>query len=50
MRFEPECKHGANAGLDIARERLAKIQEKYPKITTADLWSLAGLLYFLLIK
>jgi cytochrome c peroxidase len=51
MRFEPECKHGANAvsksnnrlqGLEVARARMDKIKEMYPKLTYADLWSLAG--------
>jgi cytochrome c peroxidase len=43
MRFEPESKHGANAGLDIARAKMEKIKKMYPKISYADLWSLGGL-------
>jgi cytochrome c peroxidase len=42
MRYEPESTHGANAGLAVARDRLEAIKKKYPAITYADLWSLAG--------
>jgi len=42
MRYEPESKWGANAGLHYAREKLEAIKKKYPGITYADLWSLAG--------
>jgi len=42
MRFEPESKHGANAGLHVAREKLEKIKKKYPGLSYADLWTLAG--------
>jgi len=42
MRFEPESKDGANAGLQHARERLEKIKKKYPGISYGDLWTLAG--------
>lgn len=42
MRFEPESKHGANAGLHIAREKLEKIKQKFPGISYGDLWTLAG--------
>lgn len=42
MRFPPESGHAANAGLKIARERLEKIKAKYPGLSYADLWTLAG--------
>jgi cytochrome c peroxidase len=42
MRFEPESADGANAGLALARDLLEPIKEKYPKISYADLWTLAG--------
>jgi len=42
MRFSPECDHGANAGLKIARDLLEPIKKKYPNISYADLWTLAG--------
>jgi len=42
MRFSPECDDGANAGLDKARAFLAPLKAKYPNISHADLWSLAG--------
>ena len=42
MRFEPESKDGANAGLDLARAKLEQIKEKYPEISYADLWILAS--------
>jgi catalase (peroxidase I) len=42
MRFHPESAHGANAGLAIARDRLEKVKAKYPGLSYADLWTLAG--------
>ncbi|KAJ3137647.1 L-ascorbate peroxidase 3 [Irineochytrium annulatum] len=42
MKFNPISSHGANNGLGIARELLAPIGAKYPAISTADLWQLAG--------
>jgi len=42
MRFDPESKHGANAGLDIARSRLERVKQLFPKLSHADMWSLAG--------
>ena len=42
MRFKPECDHGGNAGLGIARGLLEPIKVKYPNITYADLYILAG--------
>jgi cytochrome c peroxidase len=42
MRFCPEKHHGANAGLQVARDLLEPIKAKYPAISYADLWTLAG--------
>jgi len=42
MRFEPECSWGANAGLEKARAILEPIKAKFPWISYADLWTLAG--------
>jgi len=42
MRYGPESLHGANAGLAIARDRLEKVKAKYPGLSYADLWTLAG--------
>lgn len=43
MRFEPECKHNANKGLEVAREKLEAIKQEYPWVTYGDLWTLAGI-------
>lgn len=42
MRFPAESGHGANAGLNVARDYLEKIHQKYPWISYGDLWTLAG--------
>jgi len=42
MRFEPESKHGANAGLHIARQKLEKVKAQFPWISYGDLWTLGG--------
>lgn len=42
MRFSPESDHGANAGLHLARNALEPIKEKFPALSYADLWTLAG--------
>ena len=42
MRFSPECQHGANAGLQKARDLLEPIKAKHPNLSYADLWSLAA--------
>ena len=42
MRFDPEASHGANAGLGIARSLLEPIKKKFPWISYADLYTLAG--------
>lgn len=42
MRFEPEAKHGANNGLNVARELLEDVKKEFPWISYGDLWTLAG--------
>lgn len=42
MRFAPEGGHGANAGLQNARNFLEPIKEAFPWISYSDLWTLAG--------
>lgn len=42
MRWSPEADWGANAGLHIARQLLEPIKAKYPGLSYADLWTLAG--------
>jgi len=42
MRFEPESKHGANAGLGVARGLLDGIKKKHPNVTYSDLWQFAA--------
>jgi cytochrome c peroxidase len=42
MRFSPESDWGANAGLKKARDFLEPIKAKYPKLSYADLWTLAA--------
>jgi cytochrome c peroxidase len=42
MRFSPEREYGGNAGLGIARDFLEPVKAKYPGISYADLWTLAG--------
>ena len=42
MRFEPECKWGANAGLAVAREALEPVKAKFPDLTYGDLYTYAG--------
>ena len=42
MRFEPEARHGANAGLNIARDLMEKVKAEFPWISYGDLWTLAG--------
>jgi cytochrome c peroxidase len=42
MRFSPESDHGANVGLNHAREKLEPIKKQNPDISYSDLWSLAG--------
>jgi hypothetical protein len=42
MRFEPEISDGANAGLDMMMMILKPVKLKYPNLSYADLWTLAG--------
>mmetsp|Transcript_5442 Transcript_5442/g.6638 ORF Transcript_5442/g.6638 Transcript_5442/m.6638 type:complete len:239 (-) Transcript_5442:20-736(-) len=42
MRFKPESTDGANAGLDIMRDIVAPIKEKFPDVSLADIWTYAG--------
>ena len=43
MRYEAEGGDPANAGLQHARVFLEPIKQKFPWITYADLWTLAGI-------
>jgi catalase (peroxidase I) len=42
MRFEPESTDGANAGLGTMRAMLEPVKEKFPELSVADIWALAG--------
>ncbi|KAJ3349765.1 heme peroxidase [Entophlyctis luteolus] len=42
MRYEPESSDGANAGLEKARQILESLKKKYPSVSRADIWTLAG--------
>ena len=42
MRFEPEAQHGANAGLNVARDLMEKVKKEFPWISYGDLWTLGG--------
>lgn len=42
IRFLPESGYGANAGLEKARELVEPIKLKYPHISHADLYAMAG--------
>ena len=42
MRFAPESDHLANTGLNNARDFLEPVKDKFPWISYADLWTLAG--------
>jgi hypothetical protein len=42
MRFKPEITDGANAGLDMMQAILEPVKKRYPKLSYADLWTLAG--------
>lgn len=39
MRFQPESGHGANAGLEVARDALDPVKRLFPNISHADLWT-----------
>jgi cytochrome c peroxidase len=42
QRFEPECSWGANAGLNVARNKLESIKQRFPTLSYADLYTYAG--------
>lgn len=42
MRFQPESKWGANAGLDVARDALEPVKVQFPSLSYADLYTYAG--------
>lgn len=42
IRFPPESGHGANAGLQIARDLLEPIKQSFPEMSYADLYQLAS--------
>jgi len=43
MRFAPEANHGANAGLNVARDFMEDIHKQFPWISYSDLWTLGGI-------
>lgn len=42
MRFSPEAFWGGNAGLPLARNQMQRLKKRFPGISYADLWTLAG--------
>jgi catalase (peroxidase I) len=42
MRFAPEINDPANAGLSIAQDILLSVQQQFPDVSIADIWTLAG--------
>mmetsp|Transcript_10401 Transcript_10401/g.25035 ORF Transcript_10401/g.25035 Transcript_10401/m.25035 type:complete len:400 (+) Transcript_10401:1413-2612(+) len=42
MRFEPERSDPANAGLFIIHDLLERVKQRFPDVSYADLWTLAG--------
>jgi L-ascorbate peroxidase len=42
IRFDPEIKHGANAGLSIAVALLEEIHQQFPTVSYADLYQMAS--------
>uniref|UniRef100_A0A7R9VXF3 L-ascorbate peroxidase n=1 Tax=Chlamydomonas euryale TaxID=1486919 RepID=A0A7R9VXF3_9CHLO len=42
IRFEPEMKHGGNAGLPLALKLLEPIKKKFPDVSYADLFQMAS--------
>lgn len=42
MRFEPEISDDANAGLRLMQEIIKPVKQKFPDLSYADLWTLAG--------
>jgi hypothetical protein len=42
MRFEPESTDGANAGLSLMQDIIRPVKLKFPELSIADIWTLAG--------
>lgn len=42
MRFAPELTDGANAGLNIMQDILKPVKDKFPGLSIADIWAIAG--------
>lgn len=42
MRFQPECNWAANAGLQLARDKLEPLKQQFPDLSYADLYTYAG--------
>lgn len=42
MRFEPEISDDANAGLSLMQDILKPVKKKFPHLSYADLWTMAG--------
>ncbi|GJE92738.1 ascorbate peroxidase domain-containing protein [Phanerochaete sordida] len=42
MRFAPESEHGANKGLNVARDLMEEIHKQFPWISYGDLWTLGA--------
>ena len=42
MRFPPELTDDANAGLALMQDILQPVREKFPDLSIADLWTMAG--------
>lgn len=42
MRFNPESLHGANNGLNIARDLMENVKKDFNWISYGDLWTLGG--------
>ena len=42
MRFDPEINDGANAGLALMQDILKPVQKKFPDLSVADVWTMAG--------
>jgi L-ascorbate peroxidase len=42
IRFEPEIKHGANAGLAWAVETLEPVKQKFPDMSYSDIYQMAS--------
>jgi catalase (peroxidase I) len=42
MRFDPEINDPANAGLALMQDIIGPVRRKFPELSVADLWTLAG--------